>query len=70
MGEIFVMANQKGGVGKTTSTFNLGVALTDIGQRVLLVDLDPQAGLTYHAGFEPDELEQTIFNCLVRDISA
>jgi chromosome partitioning protein len=68
VGEIFVMANQKGGVGKTTSTFNLGVALTDIGQRVLLVDLDPQAGLTYHAGFEPDELEQTIFNCLVRDI--
>lgn len=68
MGEVYVFANQKGGVGKTTSTFNLGVALTDIEQRVLLVDLDPQAGLTFYSGYEPDELEQTVFNCLVRDI--
>lgn len=41
---VFVLANQKGGVGKTTSTYNLGVALADIGQRVLLLDLDPQGG--------------------------
>ncbi|HHX02058.1 MAG TPA: ParA family protein [Firmicutes bacterium] len=69
MGEVYVFANQKGGVGKTTSTFNLGVALAEIDQRVLLIDLDPQAGLTYCAGYEPDELEETIYRCLLRDIS-
>ena len=70
MGEVFVLANQKGGVGKTTSTYNLGVALADIGQRVLLVDMDPQGGLTFCAGFEPEELEKTIYHCLLRNIPA
>ena len=42
MGDVYVLANQKGGVGKTTSTFNLGVALAEIGQEVLLIDLDPR----------------------------
>ncbi len=70
MAEVFVLANQKGGgVGKTTSTYNLGVALADIGQKVLLLDLDPQGGLTFCAGFEPEELEKTIYHCLVRDQS-
>lgn len=64
---VIVFANQKGGVGKTTSTYNVGVALADIGERVLLLDLDPQASLTYCAGFEPDDLELTIYNCLTRD---
>lgn len=68
MSEIYVLANQKGGVGKTTSAYNLGVALADINQKVLLVDLDPQAGLTYYAGFEPDDLDETIFQCLVRNV--
>ncbi len=67
MAKVFVLANQKGGVGKTTSTYNLGVALADIGQRVLLLDLDPQGGLTYCAGFEPEELGKTIYHCLVRN---
>lgn len=67
MATVFVLANQKGGVGKTTSTHNLGVALADIGQRVLLLDLDPQGGLTYCAGFEPEDLKKTIYHCLVRD---
>ena len=56
MAQVFVLANQKGGVGKTTTTYNLGVALADIGQKVLLLDLDPQGGLTYYAGYEPEEL--------------
>jgi chromosome partitioning protein len=66
--QVFVLANQKGGVGKTTSTYNLGVALADMGQRVLLLDLDPQGGLTYYAGFEPEDLGKTIYHCLVRDL--
>ena len=69
MAQVYVMANQKGGVGKTTSTYNLGVALAEIGQKVLLLDLDPQGGLTYCAGFEPEELERTIYHCLVRDVA-
>ena len=67
MAEVYVLANQKGGGGKTTSTYNLGVALQDIQQRVLLVDLDPQASLTYYAGFDPEELEDTIYQCLLRN---
>ncbi|NMB02068.1 MAG: ParA family protein [Firmicutes bacterium] len=70
MATVFVLANQKGGVGKTTSTYNLGVALADIGQRVLLLDLDPQGGLTYYSGFEPEELGKTIYHCLVRNTPA
>lgn len=67
MSQVYVFANQKGGVGKTTSTYNLGVALSHINQRVLLVDLDPQAGLTFYAGLEPDDLDNSIFNCLIRN---
>lgn len=70
MATVFVLANQKGGVGKTTSTYNLGVALADIGQKVLLLDLDPQGGLTFYCGFEPEDLERTIYHCLVRNVSA
>ncbi len=68
MGQVYVFANQKGGVGKTTSAFNLGVALEGIGQHVLLIDLDPQGGLTYYAGYEPDGLEETVYKCLLRDV--
>lgn len=66
--KVIVLANQKGGVGKTTSTFNLGVALCDIGQKVLVVDLDPQASLTYYCGFEPEDLETSIYDCLIRNV--
>jgi len=58
------LINQKGGVGKTTTTFNLGAALARRGFRVLLVDLDPQAHLTYHAGIAAHELELTLLDVL------
>jgi len=59
------MCNQKGGVGKTTSTINLGAALAEYGRRVLLVDMDPQGALSAGLGVPHYELDQTIHNLLV-----
>jgi chromosome partitioning protein len=59
------VANQKGGVAKTTSVASLGAALSERGHRVLLVDLDPQACLTFSLGFDPDGLQQTVHDVFV-----
>ena len=63
--KIYAIANQKGGVGKTTTCFCLGSALAESNQKVLLIDLDPQAGLTTSLGFDPDSFDPTIYNVLL-----
>jgi chromosome partitioning protein len=65
MARVIVFANQKGGVAKTTTTLNLGVALAERGKRVLLVDLDPQGNLTMSQGMNPDTIERSMFDVLV-----
>ncbi|MFI6336353.1 ParA family protein [Streptomyces sp. NPDC050535] len=62
---IVAMCNQKGGVGKTTSTINLGAALAEYGRRVLLVDFDPQGALSVGLGVNPMELDLTVYNLLM-----
>ncbi|MCQ9164313.1 MULTISPECIES: AAA family ATPase [unclassified Arthrobacter] len=62
---VIAMVNQKGGVGKTTSTINLGAALAESGRRVLLVDFDPQGALSAGLGTNPHELDITVYNVLM-----
>jgi len=66
MGRVIAVANQKGGVGKTTTVMNLGAALAERQQRTLLIDLDPQAALSNSFGLQPDMLEHTIYSVLTR----
>jgi len=65
---VVALANQKGGVAKTTSTVNLGVALRELGYSVLAVDMDPQANLTTSQGILPDDLAVSMFNVLVQNL--
>ena len=62
---VVAMCNQKGGVGKTTTTINLGAALDEFGRRVLLVDFDPQGALSVGLGVNPHELDRTVYNLLM-----
>jgi chromosome partitioning protein len=65
MTRILAVANQKGGVAKTTTVAALAAALAEAGRKVLVVDLDPQASLTYSLGFEPDDLDPTVHDALL-----
>jgi chromosome partitioning protein len=65
---VLVLANQKGGVAKTTTTLNLGVSLGEMGKRVLLIDLDPQGNLTMSQGLNPDVIERSMFDVLVHKV--
>lgn len=66
MTRTIAFANQKGGVAKTTTTLSIAVALAEMGKRVLAVDLDPQGALTYSMGADPDKLDETVNDVLIR----
>jgi chromosome partitioning protein len=68
---VVAVCNQKGGVGKTTTTINLGAALAEKGRRVLLVDFDPQGALSVGLGIQPHDIDSTVYNLLMeRDVTA
>jgi len=66
---IFAVANQKGGVGKTTTTVNLGACFAEIGRRVLIIDLDPQANASTGLGLNPQQLDHSLYDVLLQDVA-
>lgn len=67
MSEIMAIANQKGGVGKTTTTINLSAALAEKGKKVLVIDMDPQGNTSSGLGVDKDELETTVYQLMIGD---
>ncbi|VAW49471.1 Chromosome (plasmid) partitioning protein ParA [hydrothermal vent metagenome] len=70
MGRVIAIANQKGGVGKTTTSVNLAAALGRLGKKILLIDLDPQGNATVSVGVDKDQLNASIFEVLVGEVKA
>lgn len=68
MGRIIAIANQKGGVGKTTTSINLSACLAEAGQKVLVIDIDPQGNTTSGLGIEKDEVENTVYEVILKEI--
>ncbi|KIS04363.1 ParA family protein [Paucilactobacillus wasatchensis] len=69
MGHVIALANQKGGVGKTTTSVNLGACLAELGQRVLLIDIDPQGNATSGTGIQKSTIEQDVYDVLINEVA-